>query len=216
MPVRAPQIPQKLVWDRTRLWGQNVVVTKVHVTVDIGLSLQFYKLFPLPCPRERRPYRLQSLHPQTNLATAITPGGTIKETFCSTRDLVNLKAERPRVRFNMVPLEFFIYIILPTALWCWGRVSPWQKCVPGVFSGGEGDGNIGLTTLPAWCADCLEFYEPKPFGTLWAGNGLIHGVLIYIHGVLMYIHGVLMYIHGVLMYIHGVLMYIHGVLMYIK
>jgi len=157
VPIRAPQIPQKLVWDRTRLWGQKVVVTKVHDIVDIGLSLQFYNLFPLTCPRERRPYRLQSLHPPTYLATAVTPGGTIKATFCSTRDLVNFKVERPRVRFSMVSSEFFIDIIIPIALWSWGRVSPWQKCVPGVFSGGEGDGSVGLTTLPAWCTDCVEF-----------------------------------------------------------
>ena len=93
-----------------------MVVTKLYVTVDIGLSLQFYKLFPLSCPRERRPYSLQSLHPPTYLATAVTPGGTIKETFCSTRDLVNSNIEKPRVRFSMVPLEFFIDVILPTAL----------------------------------------------------------------------------------------------------
>jgi len=79
--------------------------------MDIELSLQFYKLFPLPCPRERRPYRLQSLHPPTYLATAVTPGTTIKETFCSTRDLDCLIVGWSRVRFSMVSLEFFIDII---------------------------------------------------------------------------------------------------------
>jgi hypothetical protein len=34
---------------------------------------------------------------------------------------IALKAGRSRVRFPMVSLEFFIDIILPAALWTWGR-----------------------------------------------------------------------------------------------
>jgi len=43
---------------------------------------------------------------------------------------------RSRVRFPMVLLEFFIYIILPAALWPWGWLNLQQKWITGIFSGG--------------------------------------------------------------------------------
>jgi len=36
----------------------------------------------------------------------------------------------------VVPLEFFIEIILPAATWPWGRLSLQQKWVSGIFPGG--------------------------------------------------------------------------------
>ena len=47
-----------------------------------------------------------------------------------------LQASRLRVRFPMVSLEFFIYIILLAALWPWGWLNLCQKWVPGIFLGG--------------------------------------------------------------------------------
>jgi hypothetical protein len=83
-----------------------------------------------------------------------------------------LQTGRSRVRFPMVPLEFFIDIILPVAIWPLGRLSLQQKWVPGIFPRGKGGRYVGLTTLPPSCADCLEIWEPQASGILKACLGL--------------------------------------------
>jgi len=42
-------------------------------------------------------------------------------------ETLRYKPERSRVQFQMVSFEFFIDIILPAALWPWGRLSLKQK-----------------------------------------------------------------------------------------
>jgi len=67
---------------------------------------------------------------------------------------------------------FHWHKILPIALWLWGRLSLWQKWVPGALPGDKGGRRLRLTTLPPSCDFSWYLGTLTSEGTLWATPGL--------------------------------------------
>jgi hypothetical protein len=70
-----------------------------------------------------------------------------------------LQDGRSQVRILMVSLEFFDNLILPAALWPWGRLSLWQKWVPGIFTGVKDGRCVGLHVPTVWKSGSLILVE---------------------------------------------------------
>jgi len=57
-----------------------------------------------------------------------------------------------------------------------GSTRPLPEISTRNISWGKGDRCLRLTTLPPSSADCLEMWQPKPPGTLWACNMPVNGL----------------------------------------
>jgi len=83
-----------------------------------------------------------------------------------------------------LPMYDIIIIIIIIIIWPWGRLSLWQKWVPGGYPWGKRGRCVRLTTLPPSCAVVLKsvslnFLEPS--GPLQTCNGTDYYYYYYYH-----------------------------------
>ena len=116
--------------------------------------------------------------------------GCIGDRGSSVVQVLCYKSEGGLIPADVIGIFHWHKILLIT-LWPWGRLSLWQKWVPGAFPVGKAGRCVRLITLPPSCTDVmksgnLNFLEPS--GPIQACNGTALPFYICTHIHTQYIH----------------------------